>query len=222
MDHASKAFSPLKGIFKLTQGLRLPIVSTARPFSFYNKAFWGGIDTEELSKELRTKTIIDVGCGLTPYTSDSMFQFCEREGIDFYGVDPKLDGGLKLGWLDTLKSFLTGARSKLDPYAPGLHRALPVKANSLPFDDQSVDVVLSCWLLFSWISDEPTLKEIFSEFNRVLKPGGSIRIYPIDDVASLEQRYFDLFSSLANYTLEQNFVRDFPFSFNSLYLHKLC
>ena len=49
---------------------------------------------------LRGKVIVDVGCGLTPYLADSMFQACRREGIEFYGIDPKIGQGFRFGAFD--------------------------------------------------------------------------------------------------------------------------
>ena len=39
-------------------------------------------------KSLEGKRVIDVGCGYTPYSDDSMFQACGDAGIDFYGIEP--------------------------------------------------------------------------------------------------------------------------------------
>lgn len=158
--------------------LGIPVISTGRPFSFYRKVLFGGRSERDVLAELQGKVVVDVGCGLTPYLADSMFQACRRAGVEFYGVDPKIGRGFKFGRFDLLKSIATGARNAPDPHAPGLERAIAATADTLPFADQSVDTILSNFLLGAWIRDERALARIFGEFLRVLRPGGKVRFYP--------------------------------------------
>ena len=158
--------------------LNIPVISTGRPFSFYRTVLFGGRSEAEVLAELRGKVVVDVGCGLTPYLADSMFQVCRREGIEFYGIDPKIGQGFRFGAFDTLKSLATGAKHVPNPNAPGLERAKAAFADNLPFADASVDVILSNFLLGAWIHDEETLAKIYTEFLRVLKPGGAVHLYP--------------------------------------------
>lgn len=106
-----------------------------------------------------------------------MFQACYDSDIDFYGIDPKLAQGFKLGSFDRLKIMATGS-GQMNRDAPGLDNAIATRADELPFADNSVDLILSCYLLFIWLADEDILEAIFSEFHRVLKPGGRVKIFP--------------------------------------------
>jgi SAM-dependent methyltransferase len=175
LTEASFAFLKLS-IF--IDALDIPIISTGRPFAFYRNVLFGGLSEAEVLAEVRGKTIVDVGCGLTPYLADSMFQACRAAGVEFYGVDPKIGQGFTFGAFDRLKSLATGARHTPDPAAPGLERAKAAFAHELPFADASVDVILSNFLLGAWIRDEKILAPIFGEFHRILKPGGRVRLYP--------------------------------------------
>ncbi|HET8707957.1 MAG TPA: methyltransferase domain-containing protein, partial [Pseudomonadales bacterium] len=76
----------------------------------------------------------------------------------------------------------------------------------LPFKNQSVDIILSSWLLFAWIQDEALLIKIFSEFDRVLKPGGKISFYPSQHLSRLKVRYPALSQIWAPYHKQQHFV----------------
>ena len=157
---------------------KLPVISTGRPFEFYRRIFFDGRSEQQVFKELWGKRIVDVGCGLTPYLSNSMFQACEAAGIEFYGVDPKIGKDFRFGAFDRLKSRVTGGAT-LDPEAPGTaERALAAFADQLPFADGSVDLMLSSWLLTVWLQDEALLARILAEAYRVLKPGGELRCYP--------------------------------------------
>lgn len=175
---AEATFAVLRAQTAVYARLPLPVISTGRPFAFYRTVFFDGASEEAVLASLRGKTVVDVGCGLTPHMADSMFQACRRAGVDFYGVDPKLGGGFKLGPFDWLKAGLTGSRAIPDRNAPGLDKALRGSADALPFADASVDIVLCSWLLFAWIREEPLLGAILREFHRVLKPGGTARIFP--------------------------------------------
>ena len=76
----------------LYQLFSLPVISTGRSFAYYRKIFFGNRSQGEILRSLEGKSVVDVGCGLTPYVSDSMFQVCRENGIDFYPgcpPDPK-------------------------------------------------------------------------------------------------------------------------------------
>jgi SAM-dependent methyltransferase len=155
----------------------LPVISTGRSFAYYRKIFFSKQCPRNVLSSLADKKIVDIGCGLTPYVSNSMFQACHKAGVEFYGVDPKLAAGFKFGLFDRAKIRAVGGGG-MNKDAPGLKRCIGTFANDLPFEDKSVDLFLSCYVLFVWISDEEILESIFSEFLRVLKPGGEVRIYP--------------------------------------------
>lgn len=155
----------------------LPVISTGRSFSYYRNIFFDNKSGPTVLRDLQGQCVLDIGCGLTPYVSDSMFQACHTAGVDFYGIDPKLAEGFKLGLFDRAKIMATGS-GKINPDAPGLEKGIATLADDLPFDDESVDLILSCYVLFAWIGDEDVLESIFREFHRVLKPGGKVQIFP--------------------------------------------
>ncbi len=199
------SFNVMGANLKLFEALHLPVISTARPFAFYRKIFFDNHSEQEVLESLVGKRVIDIGCGLTPFTEDSMFQVCRRNGIDFYGVDPKLEKGFKFGIFDRLKSIATGAASMPRADMPGQEKAIAAFADNLPFNDKSVDIILSSWLLFAWIQDEDLLVKIFSEFDRILKPGGKISFYPTMHWNSIEAKYPRLGEKLGKYQKHQRF-----------------
>lgn len=157
--------------------LGLPAISTGRPFAFYRRVFFDDRPSEAVLDELEGKVVADIGCGLTPYVPNSMFQACWRAGVAFYGVDPKLGKGFRLGAFDRLKAAISrGGRP--DPSAPGADRRIAARADALPFDAGSLDLILSSWLAFVWVADEAALARVFGEWHRVLAPGGEARVYP--------------------------------------------
>lgn len=170
-------FAVMRSQVRLAARLDLPAISTGRPFAFYRKVFFDGRGEADVLAELRGRVIADVGCGLTPFVPNSMFQACHRAGIEFYGVDPKLDGGLRLGRFDRFKTAVNGGATP-DPNAPGADRRVASLAGDLPFEDGSVDLMLSSFLLFVWLVDDAPLTDIFEEALRVLRPGGTLQIYP--------------------------------------------
>jgi SAM-dependent methyltransferase len=174
---ADMTFRVLDGFTRAYNRLSLPVVSTGRSFYYYRKIFFDNNSFSTVLQELQGQCILDIGCGLTPYASDSMFQACYKNGVDFYGIDPKLAEGFKLGPFDRAKIMATGG-GKMNHAAPGLEKAIATLADDLPFEDGSVDLILSCYLLFAWIGKEDILESIFREFYRVLKPGGMVKIFP--------------------------------------------
>jgi SAM-dependent methyltransferase len=188
---AAATFGAAKGLTTAYQRLSLPVISTGRSFAYYRKLFFDGRTAASVLQQLEDKRILDVGCGLTPYVEDSMFQACNRAGIEFYGIDPKLSAGFKLGLFDRVKIRATGG-GKMNLHPPGMERAIGTTADELPFEDASVDMILSCYLLFIWINDEAALEAIFGEFERVLRPGGDIRIFPAPylDPSTLQRESF--------------------------------
>lgn len=174
---ARATFVGINAVTEASNRSGLPVISTGRPFSFYRDVFFRGDPEDAIFEQLQGEVVVDVGCGLTPYTPDSMFQACWAKGVEFYGVDPKLGGTLKFGPFDRLKVAATRGHG-IDPNAPGAERRIAAMAHQLPFDDQSVDLILSSWFLFAWLRDPSMVQTIFEEFWRVLKPGGEVRVYP--------------------------------------------
>ncbi|PCJ39071.1 MAG: hypothetical protein COA99_10750 [Moraxellaceae bacterium] len=210
VQHALTAstFFGLRVFTRTSDMLSLPVVSTGRSFSYYRKIFFGNRSESQVLENFKGKIIADIGCGLTPYISDSMFQACRREGVDFYGIDPKLAKGFKLGSFDKMKARLFGGAGTIDANAPGLEKGFGTLADDLPFEDSSVDLILSNYVIYAWIEDEVVLESIFREFLRVLKPGGQVKIFPtrhIDTQRPGSSSYADVMSG---FDIKQRFVGD--------------
>ena len=175
-------FRGLKANAEFYDFFSLPVISTGRSFAYYRKIFFGNRSQREVLRALVGKRIVDVGCGLTPYVSDSMFQICRKQGIEFYGVDPKFAAGFRVSPLDVAVIRAVGGRGRICPDASGLENCLGATADNLPFDDESVDTILSNFLLYAWIQSEDILENIYREFHRVLNDGGEVLIYPAPDL----------------------------------------
>lgn len=193
---------------KLYETLNLPVISTARPFSFYRRIFFDNVRPEVLKDTLANKTIADIGCGLTPYIADSMFQWCRENGITFYGIDPKIGSDFHFNTFDRIKTWASGSRAALDRNAPGMENAFNAYASQLPFDDEHLDIVLSSWLLFAWIDDPALLAEIFNEFHRVLRPGGCVKLFPMREWTKHQSSHPAFREALAKFDIEQKFHAD--------------
>lgn len=177
---ADVTFGIARGITTLSDRAQLPVISTGRPFSFYRNVFFNAQSEAEVFRTLRNQTVLDIGCGLTPFVPDSFFQRCYAQGIDVYGIDPKLSA-LDYTWLDHAAVLFMRGRP-IDKNAPGAEKRIGAYANHLPFQNESVDLVLSSWFLYIWINDAP-LQEILQELHRVLRPGGQVRITPTPSLA---------------------------------------
>ena len=198
-------FHGLKANADVYEFFSLPVISTGRSFAYYRKIFFGDRSQREVLKTLEGKRVIDVGCGLTPYVSDSMFQICRKQGIDFFGVDPKFANGFRLRPLDVAKIRAVGGRGKISAQAPGLEKCIGAHADDLPFDDGSIDLILSNFLLYAWIQDEAILAKIYREFHRVLNDGGEVRIYPAPDLGISKAGNSELRAVMKKFAITQRF-----------------
>ncbi len=120
------------------------------------------------------KTILDIGCGTGRLIGEIAHQ---RPTADCYGFDfsyQMVRAGQKL-WCQEKTISLHHDRGFGLVNLPG-HGALPnlqfglAAAEALPFEDQSVDLILSSFL-FDRLKEPLTA---LAEWQRVLKPGGSI------------------------------------------------
>ena len=198
-------FRGLQANANLHELFSLPVISTGRSFAYYRKIFFDNRSQRSVLDALQDKRIVDVGCGLTPYVSDSMFQICRKKGIDFFGVDPKLVDGFRLSPLDVVGIRAVGGRGRVCRQAPGLEKCLAASANDLPFEDRSVDLILCNFLLYAWIQDEDRLTGIYREFHRVLKAGGEAKIYPTPDLKRGRIRHADLRAVMNQFDIRQRF-----------------
>lgn len=198
-------FHGMKANADVYEFFSLPVISTGRSFAYYRKVFFGNHSEREVLRTLEGKRVIDVGCGLTPYVSDSMFQIFRKQGIDFFGVDPKFANNFRLRPLDVAKIRAVGGRGRISAQVPGLEKCVAAPADELPFDDGSIDLILSNFLLYAWIQDEAILANIYREFHRVLNDGGEVRIYPAPDLQTVRTRNSDLRAMMKKFDITQRF-----------------
>jgi SAM-dependent methyltransferase len=203
---ANMSFAMMHRYVRSVQRRGVAMLHTARTFSYYRKVFYQGQADAKVLHGLQGKRIVDVGCGYTPYASDSMFRACHDAGIEFYGIDPLIGTDIKFGIKERVLARATGGSGNFSSKAPGLSKALPAGAQDLPFENQSVDEILCSYLLFVWIEDEEVLADIFDEFLRVLKPAGLVKLYPLYEWRLMRFKNQRLKSILANFAIEQTFV----------------
>jgi SAM-dependent methyltransferase len=203
---ANASFLMMRGYIRSAQRRGVDMMHTARPFGHYRKVFFQGQSGSRVLQSLQGKRVIDVGCGYTPYARDSMFRACHDAGVDFYGVDPLLGTDITFGFRERALAVATGGSGSFSKHAPGLSKALPVGAQDLPFEDASIDLILCSYLLFVWIDDEALLADIVEEFLRVLKPGGLVKIYPLNEWRVKHFKSARLKKILSHFTIQQTFV----------------
>ncbi|MFT7286896.1 MAG: SAM-dependent methyltransferase [Halieaceae bacterium] len=203
---ANASFAMMQGYIKSVQRRGVDMLHTARPFDHYRKVFFQGESRSRVLQGLKGKRVIDVGCGYTPYAPDSMFRACHDAGVDFYGVDPLLGTDITFGFRERALARATGGSGYFSKHAPGLAKALPTGAQDLPFEEASIDLILCSYLLFVWIEDEALLADILEEFLRVLKPGGVVKMYPLNEWRVKQFKSARLKRILGNFTIEQTFV----------------
>lgn len=184
----------------------IKMMHTARPFSYYRKVFYQGQGAAKVLQSLNGKTVVDVGCGYTPFADDSMFQACHRAGVDFFAVDPLIGTNVEFGFKERMLARAMGSKGRFNPNSPGLTKAISAYAQELPFETESVDEILCSYLLFVWIEDEVTLAEIFSEFLRVLKPAGTVKLYPLYEWRLMRIANPKLIRTLDRFDVVQHFV----------------
>jgi len=203
---ANVAFAMMRGYVRAIQRSGVEMVHTARPFSYYRKVFYGGRPAATVLRNLRGRRVVDVACGYTPYAEDSMFRACHDAGVEFYGVDPLIGTDIRFGFRERAVARATGGSGRFNVTPPGIEKALAASAQALPFEDASVDEILCSYLLFVWIEDQELLADIFAEFLRVIKAGGSIKVYPLYDWRFMRFKNQRLRNTLARFRIEQTFV----------------
>lgn len=203
---ANISFAMMHRYVRSLQRYGVSMMHTARSFGYYRKVFYKNQARTTVLASLEGKRIVDVGCGYTPFAEDSMFRVCHDAGIEFYGVDPVIAGDIAFGPRERAMAIVTGGGGVFNAKAPGLNKALSIRAENLPFDDGSVDEVLCSYLLFVWVEEEEALADILGEFLRVLKPGGVVKLYPLYEWRLIRFKSQRLKSILANFSIEQTFV----------------
>ena len=70
---ANMTFRVIDSFTRAYNSLSLPVI---RSFFYYRNIFFDNKSGPTVLNELQGQCILDIGCGLTPYVSDSMFQAC--------------------------------------------------------------------------------------------------------------------------------------------------
>lgn len=203
---ANASFAVMHWHVHAAQRSGVSMMHTARPFSYYRKVFYRGQSEWRVLESLEGKRIVDVGCGYTPYTDDSMFRICHEQGIEFYGVDPVIGQPPSFGIKEKAFARALGSRGRFSQNPPGISKAISATAQELPFSDASVDELLCSFLLFVWIESEADLAEILREFLRVLRPGGVLKLYPLYEWRRMQFSDSALLNILEKFEIEQSFV----------------
>lgn len=207
---AQVTYLTLRAEIMAARWFRMYSLSTSRSFGLYRRIFFEGRSEEEVLSSIRDQVIVDVGCGFTPYFSDSMFQACEAEGIAFYGVDPVLASGVRFPWYTRVVARLTGSQGRYLSHPAGLERALGVYADDIPLETESVDKIFASVSLFIWVDKEEDLAKIFSEFARLLRKGGQVHVYPLPPWRTLRWRNPDFLQALEAFSISQIFANTGP------------
>lgn len=203
---ANISFAMMRRYIRSVQKVGVPMMHTARSFSYYRKIFYSNESVRAVIERLRGQRIVDIGCGYTPYASDSMFRACHDADIEFYGVDPVIGRNIEFGLKERILARSTGGGGDFSADAPGLSKALAASAQELSFEDESVDEILCSYLLFVWIEDEQLLAEILNEFLRVLRPGGTVKLFPLPEWRFMRFKNQELREVLTKFEIEQTFV----------------
>lgn len=203
---ANTSFAVMNHAIGRMRWLGIDIMHTARSFGAYRRMFYRNRSSSRVLSGLKGKRVVDVACGYTPYAPDSMFQACESAGIEFYGVDPVLSDTRVPGFADRVLAKWTGGSGEFLPDPPGMERAIDATAQSLPFEDGSVDEILCGFLLWVWIEDDTTLADIFREMSRALKKGGTVRMFPLPEWQRLGPPHPAVREALADFDMSQHFV----------------
>ena len=185
---ANASFAVMNRAIGRMRWFGVDIMHTARSFDVYRRMFYQNRPAPVVLASLQGKRVVDVACGYTPYAPDSMFQACHSADIEFYGVDPVLSETLVPGFADRALSKWTGGSGEFLKHPPGIERALSATAQSLPFEDGSVDEILCGFLLWVWIEDDQVLADVLQEASRVLRPGGSLKVFPLPQWRKLAPR----------------------------------
>ena len=203
---ANTSFAVMNHAIGRMRWLGVDIMHTARSFDVYRRMFYRNRSASRVLSDLEGKRVVDVACGHTPYAPDSMYQACETAGIEFYGVDPVLSEPLEPGFADRMLAKWTGGSGQFLSDPPGMERAIDATAQSLPFEDGSVDEILCGFLLWVWIEDDIALADIFRDMSRVLVRGGTVRLFPLPQWRRLGPTHPALQDALADFEMSQHFV----------------
>lgn len=162
------------------------IPSTARDADYYRKTLYSECKTvDEMLEKLRGQCVVDVGSGLTHENPYSLINVAAREkdkDVLFLGVEPRVGSKKGFSAYDRLVMLaLSKILSKKDTKrsdTPGKKYAIAGEVPGLALPDESVDTVLSNYLIGYWVVHPKELMPMFREFERILRVGGEVRLHP--------------------------------------------
>ncbi len=132
-----------------------PAVTASAPDNFF-KSFCGVGNPFSLGKISPGSTLLDLGCGA---------------GFDLFVASKLVGGNGRLCGIDLTEEMVQMARENLTLAGVVGVEIKKVDSESIPYDDQSFDVVISNGV----INLSPDKQTTFSEISRVLKPGGKLQ-----------------------------------------------
>jgi len=150
---------------------------TDRGFEGYLQ--WLGLEEEDLMG----KKILDIGSGLNQFAEDIKNKNLNIDVISldlFYSLSQKERERL---FKDRhSEETFPETKEKLDILAEHGREGKLIAglAEELPFKDESFDMVFSLFAMPAYAESDEQVKKFVSEVQRVLKKGGSARIYPSD------------------------------------------
>lgn len=185
------------------------IISTARSISTYRRLLFPECRSdEELLRRLDGKTVLDLGCGMTPWNPNSLYARA-RSGsykIRVVGVDRKMDHG-DFTFRDRVVSWIAGLSRWPVSGANGScasSRAYLVKARleALPFKTHTADVALSCFGILPYLRSAPDdLWSTLSQVGKILSHNGVILLHPVS--RNSRRVLFDIRSPVGQLVQEQ-------------------
>lgn len=177
-------------------GIRKIPSTTANAEDYRRTLFPEQKKVANLIDSLKGKFIIDVASGQThknPYSlinlihQDSLEKTdtltdADKNKIQMFGIDPKA-AEFKNENEDSFMSLLFGSGTNMFTRAaqkdtPAEKSVIAGVAESLPIREGVADIILSNFFLAYWVRKPQRLLVILKEFQRTLKSGGEIRIYP--------------------------------------------
>jgi len=115
-------------------------------------------------------------------------------GLTFREIVRRNPNGVNIG-IDLSEGMLGLARRRVLPMKSAHHELHKGSAFTLPVQDESVDVLMSCYLFD--ILPSPWMDTVLLEFRRVLKGDGKLIMVNMTEAGNIFAKVYDLVSRLA-------------------------
>lgn len=147
-----------------------------------------------VAQALEEERWLDIGSGETYKNPKSLMNVMPsiNPKVTIVGCDPMYGGNT--GPLDTAYG-----RNELDPEWTKGKELYPYTAQRLEFEDASFDAILSCWVFDKFEKRNEGQLQGLRQVARVLKPGGTARIYPVLSElvdSGVVEKYFNVISKI--------------------------